>query len=202
MPCADSCPANTTNPHVTRIRYTRARADWYDRWPVEALQSVARQFLEPLDFGEDQEVRETVLRGLIDMSSVIHTSVITNADKFFAEQKRKFYVTPKSFLELISLYLGMLDKKRAEMMIAINRLEVGCAKINETKVIVTNLEAELTELQPILEVKSKETEALLIQVNKDRAAADEKKAIVSKEEAAVPAVPQPSAGTAPRGRPP
>ena len=159
--------------------------DWYDRWPTEALQSVAKQFLEPLEFGSNDEEKAVILKGLTEMSSVIHTSVIDGADKFFADMKRKFYVTPKSFLELISLYLGMLDKKRAEMMIAINRLEVGCAKINETKVIVTNLEAELTELQPILEVKSKETEALLIQVNKDRAAADEKKAIVSKEEAAV-----------------
>ena len=43
--------------------------DWYDRWPVEALRSVARQFLEPLDFGEDPAVRETVLNGLIEMSS-------------------------------------------------------------------------------------------------------------------------------------
>ena len=159
--------------------------DWYDRWPVEALRSVAKQFLEPLDFGDDPEVRETVLSGLIEMSSIIHTSVIDASDDFFKELKRKFYVTPKSFLELISLYLDMLQAKRDDMMVGIKRLEIGVKKINETNELVDGMQAELTELQPVLVVKSKEAEEMIIQVNKDAAIANTKKEQVAKDEAAV-----------------
>ena len=159
--------------------------DWYDRWPEEALQSVAKQFLEPLDFGDDPEVRETVLSGLVEMSSRVHTSVIDASDQFFAELKRKFYVTPKSFLELITLYLDMLQGKRDDMMTKVKRLEVGIKKLNETNALVDGMQAELTELQPVLEIKSKEAEAMLIQVSKDQAIANEKKIKVAKDEAAV-----------------
>eukprot|EP00964_Phaeocystis_antarctica_P079475 scaffold49524_cov45-Phaeocystis_antarctica.AAC.3 len=38
------------------------------------------------------------------MSKIIHSTVIDKADDFFAALKRRFYVTPKSFLELLSLY--------------------------------------------------------------------------------------------------
>jgi len=159
--------------------------DWYDRWPVEALQSVAKQFLEPLEFGDDPEVKAQILQGLVDMSSIIHTSVIDQSNKFFASLKRRFYVTPKSFLELISLYLDKLDVKRAIMDVGIKRLEVGIKKLNETNALVDGMQKELTALQPTLEIKSKETEAMLIQVNIDRTEADKKKAQVAKDEAAV-----------------
>ncbi len=42
----------------------------------------------------------------------IHTSVATASDRFFAELRRKYYTTPKSYLDLISLYLQLLGEKR------------------------------------------------------------------------------------------
>lgn len=61
----------------------------YDRWPKEALLSVSKQFLEPLEFGESAEEKDVILGGLMEMSSVIHTSVIEKADLFFDELKRR-----------------------------------------------------------------------------------------------------------------
>ena len=37
--------------------------DWYDRWPVEALQSVSQQFFEPLEFGDDRRAGDAMLDG-------------------------------------------------------------------------------------------------------------------------------------------
>ena len=70
-------------------------------------------------------------------------------------------------------------------MLGIKRLEIGVKKINETNALVDGMQAELTELQPILVVKSKEAEEMIIQVNKDAAIAAEKKEKVAKDEAAV-----------------
>ena len=48
-----------------------------------------------------------------EMCVSIHTSVTQMADRFYDELKRRYYTTPTSYLELITLYIGMLaDKKK------------------------------------------------------------------------------------------
>lgn len=43
----------------------------------------------------------------------IHMSVTSMAERFYDELKRRYYTTPTSYLELITLYVGMLvDKKK------------------------------------------------------------------------------------------
>ena len=42
----------------------------------------------------------------------IHTSVSLMAEKFYAELRRRYYTTPTSYLELINLYLQMMQDKR------------------------------------------------------------------------------------------
>ena len=43
---------------------------------------------------------------------VIHTSVSDMSEVFYAELRRRYYTTPTSYLELINLYLSMLQTKR------------------------------------------------------------------------------------------
>ena len=47
-----------------------------------------------------------------EMCVEIHISVSSMAERFYAELRRRYYTTPTSYLELINLYLGMLDEKR------------------------------------------------------------------------------------------
>ena len=42
----------------------------------------------------------------------IHTSVSEMAERFYNELKRRYYTTPTSYLELINLYLAVLDNKK------------------------------------------------------------------------------------------
>ena len=42
----------------------------------------------------------------------IHTSVSTMSEVFYAELRRRNYTTPTSYLELINLYLAMLQTKK------------------------------------------------------------------------------------------
>jgi hypothetical protein len=46
------------------------------------------------------------------MCVVIHQSVGDASDRFYSELRRKYYTTPKSYLDLISLYLQLLREKR------------------------------------------------------------------------------------------
>jgi len=47
----------------------------------------------------------------------IHTSVSEMAERFYNELKRRYYTTPTSYLELINLYLSMLDTKKQSVTI-------------------------------------------------------------------------------------
>ena len=56
----------------------------------------------------------------------------------YLESVRRFnYTTPKSYLELISLYKGLLEKKRAELRANKERLENGVDKISQASAQVT-----------------------------------------------------------------
>jgi len=48
------------------------------------------------------------------MCMIIHTSVEKMAVRFFQSLRRRVYTTPKSYLDLISLYLKVLEEKRTE----------------------------------------------------------------------------------------
>ena len=62
----------------------------------------------------------------------IHTSVESVSDQFYAELRRRVYTTPKSYLDLISLYLNTLDKKRFEINQNRNRLANGLTTLKNT----------------------------------------------------------------------
>ena len=50
---------------------------------------------------------------LSEMCMEIHTSGQNMATRFYDELKRRYYTTPTSYLELLTLYLAMLgDKKK------------------------------------------------------------------------------------------
>jgi len=153
--------------------------DWYMEWPKSALESVASRFLG------DLEASDEIKSSLVEMCGEIHTSVIGISHEFYDKLRRRVYTTPKSYLDLIALYLSMLKEKRGELLVVENRMKVGVAKLDETNKIVDDLQAELVQLQPVLVVKAAETEKLIAQVNEDKAAAAIVEERVSKDEAVV-----------------
>jgi len=78
--------------------------DWFSSWPEEALLYVSKEFLKDLP-----DVSEECKAGLSEMCMKIHVSVEEISDRFFQSLRRKVYTTPKSYLDLISLYLKVLE---------------------------------------------------------------------------------------------
>ena len=76
-------------------------------WPEDALQAVASRFLE------DVEMTDESREGCINMCKSFHTSTITLSERFLSELQRHNYVTPTSYLELISTFRTLLENKRA-----------------------------------------------------------------------------------------
>jgi len=154
--------------------------DWYTPWPRDALMSVATRFLEHEDLGSPE-----TKAAICELCVEVHMTVGQFSDRFFAELQRKVYTTPKSYLDLINLYLTMLAEKRNQLGDLRNTLAVGSQKLDETNSIVVNLKGELTKLQPIIDIKSKEAAELLVKVSADKIEADKIKAVVEKDAAEV-----------------
>ena len=162
--------------------------DWYDTWPVDALRAVASLSFDRAAEDESgsgmQEGPET-RASLCELASFVHASVRDMAERFYEEQRRRSYVTPRSFLELLSLYISMLSKKRAEVTAALDRLEGGVQKLVQANESVAGMKVELSELQPVLEAKSIETSKLLIEVQRETKIAGEQQALAERDRDAV-----------------
>nr|XP_011716674.1 dynein heavy chain 7, axonemal [Macaca nemestrina] len=150
--------------------------DWFQSWPEDALQAVASRFLEEIEMSE--EIRD----GCIDMCKSFHTSTIDLSTSFFVELQRYNYVTPTSYLELISTFKLLLEKKRSEVMKMKKRYEVGLEKLDSASSQVATMQMELEALQPQLKVASKEVDEMMIMIEKESVEVAKTEKIVKADE--------------------
>lgn len=150
--------------------------DYFSSWPEQALLDVSTMKLADLE-----DVSDEVRQGLALMCMKIHRSVEVTSDQFFAELRRKVYTTPKSYLDLISLYDKVLAQKREIFHQNKNRLSIGLKKLNDTNSEIAILSENIKEMTPKLEAKNEELEVALVVVNADKEVAAEKEKLVSAE---------------------
>ena len=151
--------------------------DWFADWPPAALLYVSQQKLIDLEL-PSEETREELAK----MCMVIHTSVVESSTRFWEELRRRIYTTPKSYLDLISLYISMLDKKRREFNANKDRLASGLAKLQVTNEQIAELKISLAESAPILAQKDKDLAKTMEVVERETEEANIVKAQVEKEE--------------------
>ena len=154
--------------------------DWYLPWPREALLDVATRFFAGLE-GVDDEQKKALSSFCCD----VHMSVAVKSDKFWETLRRKFYISPKSYLDLIEMYTKLLGEKRSELSERRDRFSNGLQKMVEVGHVIDSSKKDLEELTPVLVEKSKATEELLVVVAKDKAEAAEVEVVVSAETAEV-----------------
>ncbi len=153
--------------------------DWFCEWPEDALLGVGRGQIQ--DDCEKFGIQEDLPK-LCEMFKRIHKSVERSATKFKEELRRVAHVTPKSFLEQITVFKKVLELKSSEARKAIMRLKHGLDKLMEANEEVDKMQIILKEKQPQLEIASVETDKMLEIITVDKVAADEKQVIVSQEE--------------------
>jgi len=154
--------------------------DWFSRWPESALYYVSSEFLSDLSLSNEEN-----RNSLAEMCMIIHTSVEEISEEFFKTLRRRIYTTPKSYLDLINLYLSSLEIKRTEFNINKTRLSTGIKKLTDTNTNIAELREKIKELQPKLQKKNEDLKVSLKKATEDRKIADEKEEVVSKEAAIV-----------------
>ncbi|KAM6332812.1 dynein axonemal heavy chain 7 [Podargus strigoides] len=151
--------------------------DWFQTWPEDALEAVASRFLE------DVEMSEEIRRGCVDMCKSFHTSTIVLSDLYHAELQRHNYVTPTSYLELISTFKNLLEKERTKVMKKKRRYEVGLEKLNSATSQVALMQSELEALQPQLRDASKQVDEMMVIIQKESLDVAKTEEIVKADEA-------------------
>jgi dynein heavy chain len=152
--------------------------DWFTSWPAEALQSVGLSILRRRELGLDKLEQPTVT-----LFKHIHMSVEKASVEYFEMLRRRNYVTPTSYLELLSSFGKLVGSKRQELTTKKTRLQVGLDKLNETKKMVSVMQEELVILQPQLVKTQAEVSEMMVIITQDKASAAKTKAKVEVEEA-------------------
>ncbi|XP_071484907.1 dynein axonemal heavy chain 12-like [Diadema antillarum] len=151
--------------------------DWFQAWPEDALERVANKFLETVEMEEEE-------RGsVVHICKSFHTSARNLSEKFFEELGRHNYVTPTSYLELISAFKTLLGKKRDEIAKAKRRYVVGLEKLKFAENQVGEMQVELKELQPKLVVAAEENEKMMKVITKESIEVQATSEIVKRDEA-------------------
>eukprot|EP00946_MAST-07B_sp_MAST-7B-sp1_P002765 g2765.t1 len=150
--------------------------DWFTEWPEEGLRSVAERLLTAVDLKDEE--RKGVVNVCVDMQS----RVTRLSARFFSEVRRHYYVTPTSYLEMLSTLIKLLDLKRNEISASSQRYSNGLTKLQETAESVEVMKADLIALQPKLVIATKETDELLVKIAAQQEEANAKKKVVQAEE--------------------
>ena len=152
--------------------------DWFTNWPAEALINVAKGFVL-----ENEMALEKDEPSIVEMFKIIHQSVEDKVDEFREVFRRISYVTPTSYLELLSMYKKVLNDQRKTNTTARNRLVRGLEVLKLAEIEIDKMSQQLEKDQPILERTQIEVEEMKKDIAEKTVAAEEEKTIVSAEEA-------------------
>jgi dynein heavy chain len=151
--------------------------DFYPPWPEAALRAVAAQLLGgSVDVGADSVAAITAVAPRVH---AVVTRVVGDID---AELGRKVYVTPQSYLDQLTLFSHLLERKHGELSKCQARIANGLQRMRETEGVVTEMEKELQALGPSLEEKTARTSALLQGVATEQEDAAKIRAAIAGEE--------------------
>ena len=97
--------------------------------------------------------------------------------------RRKNYVTPTSYLELLKLYIDLMKYQQGVLPTKINKYTVGLQTLKETNEEVANLQRKIIESQPKLEQFAKETAEMVIELEKESKIANQTEMLCAKDTA-------------------
>ena len=153
--------------------------DYYAAWPHDALFSVARDFLREHEW---MDAEEATRDACVHLCIFLHRDVERMAADFMAELQRPCYVTPTSYLELVTTFKTLLAFKRKETSRRRQRYLTGLEKLNASEKEVLTMQAELEQLQPVLERTRAETSEMMELVEQEAADAAVIRSGVAQEE--------------------
>jgi dynein heavy chain len=134
--------------------------DWYLSWPEEALNSVAKFYLEGT-----KEIEKSMFDNIINICVDMQNRVIDYSNKYYQELRRHNYVTPMSFIELLNIFKNLLQKRTIEINNEINRYGNGLIILAESEKTAAEMGAYIKELEPQLKEQQEKANKQMVALN-------------------------------------
>ncbi|GFT27966.1 dynein heavy chain 7, axonemal, partial [Nephila pilipes] len=150
--------------------------DWFQTWPEDALERVAEHSFK------DMELKKTMRDRTVIICKYFHVRAQELSTVFANELGRLTYITPTSYLTLISSFKQLLSEKQQEIRSAIQRYEGGLGQLEFFSVTIIGMQKDIEELQPKLVIAQKEAEAFIEKIKEESADVEKVKAVVNKDE--------------------
>ncbi|KAJ3313775.1 Dynein heavy chain 7, axonemal [Boothiomyces sp. JEL0838] len=151
--------------------------DWFQAWPDDALQAVAKQFFS------DMDIEPNLQSAVVNICQHFHQYTIKMSAKFLAALSRNNYVTPTSYLELLQAYKQLLFNQKEKILTIRKRYSGGLEKLQFAANQISQMQIDLTNLQPQLKKTSEETVAMLVKIEKESVDVEATRKTVSADEA-------------------
>ncbi|KAI9004406.1 dynein heavy chain [Hyaloraphidium curvatum] len=156
---------------------SQMQIDWFHEWPQEALGAVATGLLESCN-----NVPAKLVAKVATFMGSVHLGISSNSKELYAQEKRRVYTTPKSFLSYVELYKKMLDSRRTMVVNNMDRLAKGLQKLQTTAEQVDELKIKLAAQDIELAAKNDVAEKLIQKVAQDTEKVNSQKSIADEEE--------------------
>ncbi|XP_017080044.1 dynein heavy chain 12, axonemal [Drosophila eugracilis] len=140
--------------------------DWYDSWPEEALQMIAKMSLVDVNVpNEDIKV------AIMDTCQYFHTTAARSTRSFCQMTGRHIYQTNASFIELIRSFQTLIYRKQSETMLAKMRYIGGLDTLAQAAAAISIMQRDLNALQPKLVALAEASRKMMLEINKETLAA-------------------------------
>lgn len=149
--------------------------DWFSDWPASALSEVGRGALEEWLQPEKRPVA-------LAFFPAAHAVAAAAAKRLLSERRRELFVTPATFLTLLSAFRSVFNQRAEQLKNSLSRYEKGVAALNGAKIEVEALKVAIRELEPKLVISERETDELIARVTEERAEADSSASVCAGEE--------------------
>ncbi|XP_019696725.1 dynein heavy chain 7, axonemal [Harpegnathos saltator] len=150
--------------------------DWFDVWPEDALEQVARRTLVDLELAENVKDESVVA------CKFFHSCTKDVSARFYELTGKKTYVTTASFLDLMRMFADLTTTKRRDIAQTRERYINGLDKLEFAAEQIAQMRITLTELRPQLEASAKETAETMRQIEKEDASVKKATTLVKKDE--------------------
>jgi len=102
--------------------------------------------------------------GILNMSWQVEVA----SERYLAETGRYNYVTPTSYLELLSAFKSLLEVNNAANSASVKKYKIGLEKLASSAEQVAGMQQELVAMQPQLVATVAEVEQLMARIARDK----------------------------------
>ena len=142
--------------------------DWFQPWPEQALASVGSKLIAKAKVGDAEFVK-----GVESFLPASFMAVGRMCRAYQQADGRHVHTTPKSFFEMVALFLTLLAKRRTEDEEQQERFQIGIDKLNKAAADVLYLESSLQNASTVFEEKKGVAEGIYKAVAREQALVDE-----------------------------